>query len=152
MKDNLSDNLSEVKPKKTDSLYISIFGSWSMVSVMENEWRPFEAEFFFFIEKRRERLGYTHITNFYAWALGQDDDTAYRKYKRLEKTATREAKTTSDRATLSMEDAAKLARAVQMDLSDIIKKIEEKIGLPSKPFPTPDLSRLSKGKKTANRK
>jgi hypothetical protein len=110
--------------------------------------RPLETEIFLMIENRRERLGYDHVTNFYSWALSKDPESAYRQYYRLKKTAEGEAPAT-ERANLSIEDASNLARALQMDLSDMIRKAEQKLGLDEKPFPVPSKPSLSKGKKTA---
>ena len=113
------------------------------------EFRPLEAKIFFMLEARRERMGYTHKRNFYAWALEKDPQSAYRQYYRLLHTAKGTA-SPAERAYLSIEDASKLARALQIDLSQLVRDAEEDLGLNKKPFPIPSLPQLSKTKQKAS--
>jgi hypothetical protein len=113
---------------------------------MEEPLRPFEAKLFFLLEQRRERMGFTNVTNFYAWALDYDEpNSAYQFYRRLRLTAEGTALPES-KGYLTIEDASKIARALQMDLSKLIRDVEEALQIDSKPFPIPDLSRLQKKK------
>ena len=96
--------------------------------------RPFEAEIFSLLEKRRERMD-IHPVTLYTQALNKEPEAAYRHHKRLRDTHSGAADTTSKRSTLTLEDAVRIARYLQIDLSDIVRHAEENLGYSAKAFP-----------------
>lgn len=101
---------------------------------MSNCLRPFEAEIFKLLENRRERLC-IHPTTLYMQALGKTETAAYRHHKRLRDTHSGLPVSPANTSTLTLEDASRLARYMQIDLSDIVRQAEQNMGYPSRQFP-----------------